>query len=240
MTPSCFFRVLPLVMVLQPGFVLAQSTVKPLPTKPLPARSITTTVGSQPVVVELAEEDGDALLDADVQDPKVAAAAPVEKPDLRPNLLRQAQFDRRRSTILAAWSQSEPQAPDADPELVLPPPVEPGKPVDPAVEQKRNEIEQKRAARDLEILSRHVTLGRWPEVGAWFAGLAEKDRAPLFLHLLRALQRPPQTQPRPGVAQVPSNFQEQNSFTFDDLLGLAAAAPGGLQKDQLEPLAQLA
>ncbi|MDA1222398.1 MAG: hypothetical protein O3B85_10285 [Planctomycetota bacterium] len=238
MTPRRLFRVLLPACALAPS-LLAQTTSKPLPVKPLPTRTVTGTAIGQPVVVELVE-DGDAILDADVQDPKVAAAQVQEKPDPRPNLLRQAQFDRRRSTILAAWSQPEPLAPDADPELALPPAVEPGQAPVPEVDQKRAEIEQKRAARDLEILSRHVTLGRWPAVGEWFAGLDEKERAPLFLHLLRALQRAPQAQQRPGVPQVPPNFQEQNSFGFDDLLGLAAAAPGGLQKDQLEPLAQLA
>ena len=205
MTPRRLLRVLLPACALAPS-LLAQTTSKPLPVKPLPTRTVTGTAIGQPVVVELVE-DGDAILDADVQDPKVAAAQVQEKPDPRPNLLRQAQFDRRRSTILAAWSQPEPLAPDADPELALPPAVEPGQAPVPEVDEKRAETEQKRAARDLEILSRHVTLGRWPAVGEWFAGLDEKERAPLFLHLLRALQRAPQAEQRPGVPQVPPNFQ---------------------------------
>src|SRR5690606_1955799 len=88
--------------------------------------------------------------------------------------------------------------------------------------QQRQQIEQKRKAREMEILARQVTLGRWAEVGSFLESLPAAERKPSYLHLLTALRQPPQQQ---GQPQMPPQFAEQNDFSFDDLVALVDAAP---------------
>lgn len=99
----------------------------------------------------------------------------------------------------------------------------------------RQAILAKRWARELEIFARDVTLGRWKKVAAFLASFAEHEREKAYEHLLRSL----------GTAWPVSNgaladVAEQNVFSLDDLVGLAAAAPGGLDKKQVGLLAPIA
>ena len=167
-------------------------------------------------------EDGEILELED--DPSVGAAAVGMPFDDRSARWMQTSFDRRASARLAAWAKPEPLAPDEDPELKLPelPTPAEGQAPDPQLAAEREQIEQRRKAREMEILARHVTLGRWVEIGGYLESLPAEAQRPSYLHLLTQLQHAPQT---PGQPQMPAPFVEQNDFSFDDLFGLIDAAP---------------
>lgn len=100
-------------------------------------------------------------------------------------------------------------------------------------------LEAKKLQRELEILQRHVTLGRWHEVAKFFETLPEEQRKDAYEHMLQVLPRVPPT----PQSRVPANLREQNSFAFGDVLAIAGIAPGGFDKKQspmLAPIVQLA
>lgn len=211
----------------------------------LPLALVATAVAQEPPPRELPAEVRRVLEQSGrpvPAEPGATAPAPAQA-DPRAQQLKQLRFDRRSSAILEAWSAPEPMPVDEDPELALPeeptPPAE-GEAPDPELAKKKAEIEQKRLKREMEIFARDVTLGRWERVGAFLESLPEKDRKPSYLHLLNVLQQPPPEPQKPGQQQVPNQFKEQNVFTFDDVLGLAGAAPdGGIEREQITPLGKL-
>jgi hypothetical protein len=140
----------------------------------------------------------------------VVAPPPGKAPeDPRLQKLRQLTFDRRPSAILQAWAPAAP--------------AEKAKaPAD---------------ATDVELaaLQRDVTLGNWAAVKDYLAKLPEADGKTAYLHLLQAIQRMPMAQPRPdmgGMSPMAMQWMEKNVFSVDDVIGLAAAAPRGLEKDK--------
>ncbi|MCB9879128.1 MAG: hypothetical protein H6835_16150 [Planctomycetes bacterium] len=96
-------------------------------------------------------------------------------------------------------------------------------------------LAQKKQKRELEMLQRDVTLGRWQAFPAFLETLAEKDRKPAYEHFLKVLPRHPQQQ----NSRVPPNLQEKNRFSFEDALVLAGMAPGGFDKAQAKLLAPI-
>jgi hypothetical protein len=140
------------------------------------------------------------------------AAAPES---LRLARLMQLPFDRRPSTILRAWSH-RPQAQAKAPKRPARVPL----------------------AVELETFQKHVTLGRWPAVKAYLAGLPPAEGKAAYRQLLRSLQgmqaTPRSLQGRMVMGPngpVPMRQPELNAFTTEDVIGLAAAAPGGLDQE---------
>jgi hypothetical protein len=98
------------------------------------------------------------------------------------------------------------------------------------------QLAEKKLQRELEMVQRDVTLGRWSKVGEFLATLSEAERKGSYEHFLRVLPNHP---PRPEDQRVPPNLQEKNRFAFEDALALAALAPGGFDKKQIALLAPI-
>lgn len=100
-------------------------------------------------------------------------------------------------------------------------------------------IAEKTMQREMEILQRDVTLGRWSKLAAFFTSLPEKERKLAYERFVQILPMPPQ---RPEDQRIPPNLQEKNSFLFEDVFAIAglAPAPGGLDKKQVPALAAIA
>ncbi|MBI5851265.1 MAG: hypothetical protein HZB39_09575 [Planctomycetes bacterium] len=172
---------------------------------------------------------------------------------------KQQVFDRRSSATLKAWAATElevipPEPAPAEQAAPAGQPAQPPQPVDPSAPPpapdpaaaaaaatqaaEKQAREQKRLVREIEIVQRDVTLGRWEKVGAWIATLPEPERMNAWEHLVRVLPNtPPEQNQNNGV---PSNLREQNRFAFDDLLAVWAAAPKPPERKQIELLAGIA
>jgi hypothetical protein len=96
------------------------------------------------------------------------------------------------------------------------------------------QLAEKKLQREVEMLQRDVTLGRWQKVGEFLLTLPEKERKGCYEHFLKALPNHPQKQEE---QRVPQNLQEKNRFAFEDTLALAGLAPGGVDKKQIAMLA---
>ena len=129
-----------------------------------------------------------------------------------------------------------PDDPNATPSPVVVPEATPptvvvaATPVDPRTAA----WEQKRIAREIEILKRDVTLGRWDRVAAWVGELAEPERIGAYEQVLRVLPNTPPEQKRNNA--VPANLREQNRFSFDDVFALWTGAPAKLERKHVELL----
>jgi hypothetical protein len=97
------------------------------------------------------------------------------------------------------------------------------------------QLAEKCQQRELEMLQRDVTLGRWQKVGEFFATFDEKQRKDVYEHFLRVLPNAPPQQDQ----RIPPNLQEKNSFAFEDAFALAGLAPGGFDKKQVPLLATI-
>jgi hypothetical protein len=176
--------------------------------------------------------------------------------------LQKLNFDRRASTILAAWATPPKKPEEAKPkpaEVTAPAVEEPAPPPDETPEQatarlaakaaaeaaaaKAKEAAEKKAAETKAIaeemlaLQRNVTLGDWAAVQTYFASLTEAERKGGFEKLLQSLQAGPQ--PRPQVPQQGQQYIEQNQFTPEDVIGLALAGPAKLEKAHFATLGVL-
>ena len=132
--------------------------------------------------------------------------------------LTQLQFDRRPSTILKTWagrteSKTTPTKEPAKDSLTV----------------------------ELETFQKHVTLGNWPAVKVYLAGLPAAESKAAYQQLLQSLQNNPVTpgarinQPRMIMGpdgQMQMFTPETHSFSVEDVIGLAAAAPGGLDQQR--------
>jgi hypothetical protein len=149
--------------------------------------------------------------------PKDKDPAKKEEPKEAPRLqkLRQLSYDRRPSAVLKAWSTPLAEIPV------------PGK-------EKQDPVD-----RELALLQRHVTLGNWLAVKAFLAALPDDEAKAGYKQMLTSLQSNPGNMspggPGPMNPQM-MQFAERNVFFPEDLLGLAAAAPKGLDKDVLKGL----
>lgn len=109
-----------------------------------------------------------------------------------------------------------------------PPPVDPAKA---AAEAKARQLAARVLARELEVLQRDVTLGRWTNVHAFLAALPANEQKPAYEHLLRDLANPAFLQQPDG--RTPQYLRENNAFLFGDVFGLVAACPEKLDKKQM-------
>jgi hypothetical protein len=161
----------------------------------------------------LAAPEGSLLAAASLFPGRPAPAFAPESP--RAQRLKQLAFDRRPSTVLKAWAR-KPDAAEGDDKG----------PKDPL-------------EAELAGFQHNVTLGDWAAVKAYLAGLPTAEGRAAYLHLLQALQTGPvgpMPVQGPGMPPMPQQFWEQNTFNADDLVGLAAAAPKGLDREALTGL----
>jgi hypothetical protein len=98
------------------------------------------------------------------------------------------------------------------------------------------QVAEKKLQREMEMLQRDVTLGRWEKVREFLASLPDKEKKGCYEHLLKVVLVHPQ---KPEDQRVPANLQEKNRFAFDDALVLASLAPEGFDKKQVPMLAPI-
>ena len=162
--------------------------------------------------------------------------------ELSPEEIQQLVMQQIGGQAAALSVGAPPSGVPATPEAAVPGAAAPGA-VDPkaaaaaaakAAEEKQ--LAAKRLQRELEMVQRDVTLGRWPQVGAFLQTLPEKERKGCYEHFLRVLPNHPQKQEE---QRLPPNLQERNRFTFLDALALAGLAPGGFDKKQVALLAPI-
>tara|TARA_R110002096_G_scaffold15348_3_gene53627 strand:+ start:128 stop:3592 length:3465 start_codon:yes stop_codon:yes gene_type:complete len=110
-----------------------------------------------------------------------------------------------------------------------------GAPAGPPVPTVDAALEAKKLKREMEMLERDVTLGRWGKLAEFLASLPEKDQVGAYEHVLTVLPRHP-NKPR---SNVPPNLQERNRFSFEEALELAGMAPKGFDKKQTKKLAPI-
>ncbi|MCH8044017.1 MAG: hypothetical protein IID44_09900 [Planctomycetes bacterium] len=170
---------------------------------------------------------------------KEAEAAAEAKQQARVQKIKQLQFDRRPSAILKAWSTPAGGGEDS---------ADPADPEDPDAKPK-DEFDLA-----LERFVRHVTLGRWSEVKSYLASLPADEGQALYQHLLESFASSASAAPVPAGAgidpaqlarmqatrvQQQGRIPQRHSFSFDDMLALAAAAPAKLTDERLESLAKI-
>lgn len=157
--------------------------------------------------------------------------AKPQPPSPRLMKLRMLTYDRRPSAMLKAWA---PQVAEKKDDKKEPDPIDV----------------------ELKALQRHVTLGQWAEVKAYFAKLTEEESKAGFEQMLRSLAMGPVPM-RPGMPGGPEGlvmmgemgsmpggmppggamaYAEKNQFAPDDLVGIAGCAPRKLEKSDLSLL----
>jgi hypothetical protein len=138
--------------------------------------------------------------------------------------LKQLTFDRRPSAILKAWAH-RPETKPRDPKQPAPTPLD----------------------AELQAFQKNVTLGNWPAVKSYLAGLPTGEGKAAYQQMLQSLQGAP---PQPGMmggfpgrmirgpdgGLMPMSPPEQNAFVADDVIGLAAATPDTLDKELIGKL----
>ena len=161
-------------------------------------------------------------------DAKGGTAAPAETP--RMTRLKQLAFDRRPSAVLKAWA---PRPKDDKPT--------------PTKNPKEEALDK-----ELSELQKNVTLGKWSAVKTYLATLPDEEAIAAYRRLLQNLQqRPGLGAPGPAVPDgegpmmmpggpAGAQFAEKNTFTPDDVIGLAACAPSGTNPAAFPPRAALA
>ena len=131
--------------------------------------------------------------------------------------LKQLQFDRRPATILNVWVE-RPDTKASSPKEV------PSEPLDV----------------ELKLFQKQVTLGDWPSVKTYLRGLPQAEGKAAYKQLLLSLQGAPGTREAmmrgPDGELVPRKYPEINAITAEDVIGLAASAPGDLDKESLASL----
>ncbi|MBL8863242.1 MAG: hypothetical protein JNK02_14695 [Planctomycetes bacterium] len=146
-----------------------------------------------------------------------------------------------------AAAVSSPAVPAAEPPAADSTGDEPTQPAeakgaaDAAEKQRKSEEEAaKKAAEakaleaEMSALQRHVTLGDWAAVKAYYATLTEDERKAGFERMLVSLQQGPPR--KPNVPPQGQPFLEKNRFSPHDVLGLAEARHAKLEKAELDRL----
>ena len=112
----------------------------------------------------------------------------------------------------------------------------PGAAAEPGKAKAKTDLEQKQLQREMEMLQRDVTLGRWHKVREFLELLPEDGRKDAYETLLKKLPTPPKN---PAAQRVPAKLRETNRFEFEDALALAAVAPDGFDNKQIKLLVPL-
>jgi hypothetical protein len=230
-----------------PATRIQGSTAAPAPAGLAPAGLAPERAEGQPAPAPAPDAGADAAAQQ--------AAADQQKKAERIQKIQQLQFNRTPSAILQAWStppdQQPANPPPADPAEPAPPPdphpppAPPSPPVDPFDGQ-------------LIQLQRDVTLGEWEKVKQFAASLAEDEGKALYSRILISLQVPvpgaaPVGMPPEAAAQIMQmqaqmqaqnqqamQYMEKHVVSLADVMGLAAAAPHGLDNMATASLGEIA
>jgi len=174
--------------------------------------------------------------DKPAADPK--AAESEAKKAARLQKIQQLAFDRRPSAILKAWATPEAVALKDEPK---PAEARPGMPQTPPADAFDAELRRFR---------RQVTLGDWPAVARFLAGLPEAEGKAAYKRLIEALPNPVSDNAGSGMSRMPmqmqmqgfpqfAQFNERNAVASRDVLALAGLAPHGRDKEIVAGLGQL-
>lgn len=172
--------------------------------------------------------------------------------------VQQAQFDRRPSAILKAWSTPPKSAEDEKPEGAESTPAADAGSEDPAAQAAALAAQQvaeenARVQESVESLQRDVTLGNWDGVKTFLGSMEEAERKPSYEHILRSLARRPanstsspaqmingQMVPTSSSARnLAQQFAEKNYLNFSDVLALVDCYPGELEDSSLALIGML-
>ena len=175
------------------------------------------------------------------------AAAEAEK-QKRLGKIPSFHFDRRPSAILDAWSTPPAEEQEAEEEEQ---PVEGAGEATEGTEEGEQAEEGETAAEaepepdpfdvELEALGLNLTLGHWPSVREYLASQDEEVGKALYARILTVLKTPPPQQgPQVvnGVRLQPTHL-EKYVVSFEDVLGLASAAPHELDQESIQSLSAL-
>ncbi len=102
----------------------------------------------------------------------------------------------------------------------------------------RMAAEAKAIEAEIAALQRNVTLGDWAAVKSYLAGLTDDEKKVGYERMLGSLKSGPMKRPN-NVQQQGQPYIEKNRFSIGDVLGLAAAAPLELSKENLQLLGQI-
>ncbi|MBL9077355.1 MAG: hypothetical protein JNL08_07625 [Planctomycetes bacterium] len=177
-----------------------------------------------------AEEKGEPAAPTPAGQPEVAAGAGAE---VDPGAAGEPEPEPTPPAASTAPAPTAAALPDGAPAAA--PAPDPAAAAKAAAAAKEKQLAAKRQQRELEMLQRDVTLGRWSKVGAFLQSLPEKERTPAYEHFLTAVL----TAPPPPNPKVPPNLLEKNRFSFQDALELAGLAPGGFGSKQAPKLAPI-
>ncbi len=180
---------------------------------------------SQPKPAQPAASSATQPAKPEPADPEAKRKAEEEaKQSARMQKIQQLRFDRRPSAILRAFA---PKVKEEE------------KPADP--DEKKPEPDP--FAESLKLFQQNVTIGNWPDVKKFLAELEEKEGKALYQKLLTALRGtalppidnlPPEIQAQLQKVQQIQRQQgrqpEKNTFSFEDVIALADAAPTELDK----------
>ena len=182
----------------------------------------------RPVATEIDDEpDYASVLSALTMTNPFAAAVQVSLPvhrtfaaGPRGQRLKSMTFDRRPGAMLTTW------APKAE--------------ADASKKKPKKTPEELRLDAELETFHRAVTLGDWERVKKQMASWHPVEAKIAYAQILRSLANAPidpEIQRRiTAGAQIPRHILERNVFFADDLVGLAACAPGPLTKENVKAL----
>lgn len=106
-----------------------------------------------------------------------------------------------------------------------------------AEEAAKKAAEAKALEKELAEFQRRVTLGEWPLVKEYLAGLTEAERKAGYKQLLASLAQGPRD--RPQVPPQGQRYVEKNRFSTADVVALARCAPDGLEKEHLTTLGRI-
>ncbi|MFO0842538.1 MAG: hypothetical protein U0797_09105 [Gemmataceae bacterium] len=163
-----------------------------------------------------------ATLGAAPPTPKAPPEPPKPKQDSpRLQKLKALTFDRRPSSVLKAWAPAAPAKKDAPKPDSL--------------------------TMELEHFQRVVTLGRWDEVKFYLSVLPKAEAKAAYQQMLNSLQMNPMMAAMGGGGGDPAmmmmrgnpaamQYAEKNQFAPDDVVGLAAACPYPIDRDDLDRL----
>jgi hypothetical protein len=141
----------------------------------------------------------------------------------RSQRLKAMTFDRRPGAMLTKWA---PKPKDDS---------------DQAAKKPKKKPEEERLDDEMDGFHFAVTLGDWAHVKKQMRSWHPVEAKLAYAQILRSLANAPidpEIQRRiTAGAQIPRHILERNVFFTDDLLGLAACAPGPLSKENVKALA---
>lgn len=191
-----------------------------------------------------------------------AEAKEEPKPNPKLTKFKQLTFDRRPSNILKVWNEvnSPPRPPAEKTEAEK----EAEKKAGAQTKDGKKEAKKDPLDDEMKLFRQDVILSKWDKVKAYIKTFPAEDTEAAYSHLLTGLNQGGMGMGMPAMASdsdndaeaaqmrmmqmqmmqqrqqgIPQEFLERNTFTTEDILGIAAAAPGKIEEKQLKSLGSL-